>query len=170
MEINFGDVVAVVELRVPGLVRYHVRRAYSVPRERPDARPAPATRTYRRTDRPTNGVEMDLKADQEVDVRTRWQDEMGNPVDAPADATTVWETDNPAVLDVIDNGDGTATLGAVGGLGTANVKLTATGAGREIVGEDVINVVAGDAERVALEFGEPRERDDDNAPADPPVI
>jgi hypothetical protein len=169
MEINLGDVIAVVELRVPGLVRSHPHRHYGAPRKR---RGNTADRGQRRpvatagaagTPIPI-GVEMDLKADQEVDVRTAWTDEVGNPAPTPPDASATWETDNTSVLEIIDNGDGTATLGAVGALGQAHVRVTVTAGGREHVGEDVVNVVTGDAERVAVEFGEPRERTPDDAP------
>lgn len=112
---------------------------------------------------------MDLKADQEVDARTVWTDEPGNPVETPAGATVTWETDAPGVVDVIDNGDGTAVIGSTGVPGQAHVRVTVEHNGRTTVGEDVVNVVAGDAERVTVAFGEPRERTPDDEPTPEPV-
>ena len=72
---------------------------------------------------------------------------------------------------MIDNGDGTAVLGATGLLGQAHVRVTVVADGRTTVGEDVVNVVTGDAERVRIVFGEPRERTPD-VPTEPvePVV
>lgn len=175
MELNFGDVIAVLELRVPGLARRRATRHYGVPRKRSrvaDVRPQQQHTC--RTVRPEFGVIMDLKADQEVDVRTIWTDEPGNPAEAPPGATVTWETDAPDVVDVIDNGDGTAVIGATGQLGQAHVRVTVVVDGKPTVGEDVVNVVTGDAERVTVAFGEPRERTPDDEPtpepADPPVV
>ena len=99
MRIDLGDVVAVVELRVPGLVRHRAVRHYGAPRKRSAAdrgQRSPASSTSAcRYDRPQIGVIMDLKADQEVDVSADWTDEVGNPAPAPADAQVTWETDNP---------------------------------------------------------------------------
>jgi hypothetical protein len=173
MELDFGDVRLNIELCVPGLQRYRVRRHYGAPRKRTAAAKGQSRpNTYSRDVRPTEGmVIMDLAADMELDVRTAWTDEVGNPAPTPGDASVTWSTDNPAVLDVVDNGDGTAVVGATGVLGSAHVRVEATTAGRTVTGEEEINVVAGLAERVAIELGEPRERtpDDEPVPADPPA-
>lgn len=84
-------------------------------------------------------------------------DEFGAPTAAPFDGTMVHTTANPELLNVTDNGDGSAVYAAVGGgaLGPAAVTFTATpaGGGAPFVIDDVVNVVAGLAEGFAATDG-----------------
>ncbi len=100
---------------------------------------------------------MDLAADMKVSATVEYTDEVGNPTGTPADASAVWSVDDTSIVALTDNGDGSAELAAVGPLGTANVTVTATAGGQTFTGSDVINVVAGLAERVNVAFGTPEE-------------
>lgn len=170
MEFDFGDVVLSIQARVLGLQRYRTYRHYGVPRESTAAeRAVPAAPMRPTPERPMIGVQMDLKADQSVDARLAYQDERGNPVSTPAGATAAWEVDRTDLVTVTDNGDGSATFTAAGPLGQAIVTVTADVNGRVVTGNDIITVVAGDAERVAVEFDEPRETTPDDEPAPEPT-
>lgn len=100
---------------------------------------------------------MDLMADQQVPLSVEFTDEVGNPVATPADAAATFTVDDPTLINLTDNGDGTATAAAVGPLGTATVHVVATLDGQEVTGDLAIVVVAGLAERVAIVAGEPTE-------------
>lgn len=109
---------------------------------------------------PHNGkvdVTMDLNADQQVTLSGSYTDEIGNPVDSPADASVVYTVDDPSVVVLTDNGDGTATAAASGALGVANVHAEATFAGRTATGDLQIVVVAGNAERFEVVASEATE-------------
>lgn len=100
---------------------------------------------------------MDLAADKKVSLTAEWTDEVGNPTGAPADGNVQWTTDNPGVILLTDNGDGTAVAAATGVPGSANVHVDATGDGNTLSGDLAINVVAGLAERINIAAGEPEE-------------
>ncbi|HZA71482.1 MAG TPA: hypothetical protein VE476_01070 [Propionibacteriaceae bacterium] len=101
---------------------------------------------------------MDLLADQGFDLLApTFQDEMGNATDAPAEFTTEFTVSDPAILAITDNGDGTAFVAATGTLGQAVLTATYTFDGRAVSGDELVTVVAGAAERVTLNLGEPRE-------------
>ena len=100
---------------------------------------------------------MDLAADMKVSAAVEYTDEVGNPTATPADATAAWSVDNTAVIALTDNLDGTASFAATGALGACNVTVTATTGGATFTGTDVLNVVAGLAERVNVAFGTPEE-------------
>jgi hypothetical protein len=102
-------------------------------------------------------VVMDLQADKKVALSLSYTDEVGNPTDTPANATATYTVDDPTVINLTDNGDGTAEAAATGTLGTANVHVDATADGTTVSGDLQIVVVAGDAERVAIVAGEPEE-------------
>jgi hypothetical protein len=157
VQINFGDVIASIELRVPGLVRYHPIRHYGVPRNT-----SPEDRIVRGVPVPTpadskKGVRMDLAADMKVSATVEYTDEVGNPTGTPADATATWSVSDPSVISMTDNGDGSAEFAAVGPLGSCEVTVSATAGGQTFTGTDTINVVAGLAERVNVAFGTPEE-------------
>lgn len=80
-------------------------------------------------------------------------DEFGAPTGTPFDGTQVYTTANPELINVTDNGDGSAVIAAVGdnNLGPAALTFTATPANGNppVVIEDVINVVVGAAEGFA---------------------
>ena len=104
---------------------------------------------------------MDLMADKKVPLSIGYTDEVGNPVPAPDTATTVYTVDDPTVVALTDNGDGTAVVAATGTLGTANVHSQSTWSdldGEHSVSGDLqIVVVAGLAERATIVAGEPTE-------------
>ena len=91
---------------------------------------------------------MDLHADKMVTRTVTAADEFGNP--ASFDGTYAYVGDNPALVNVVDHGDGSADIVAVGGLGNlgvANLTFTATPTvGDPIVRVEAINVIAGGAE------------------------
>jgi len=97
-------------------------------------------------------VIMDLQADKKVALSVTATDEVGNPVPLPAGETVVYTVDDPSIIALTDNGDGTASAAATGVLGTANVHVDATGP-LEASGDLQIVVVAGDAERITIEPG-----------------
>jgi hypothetical protein len=101
---------------------------------------------------------MDLKADQQVPLSLTFTDELGNVVPAPAGATTAYTADDPdSVLNLTDNGDGTANAAATGTLGQATVHSQTTFDSHEVTGDLLIVVVPGDAERVEIVAGPPTE-------------
>jgi len=103
-------------------------------------------------------VIMDLRADQKVALAGQWTDEVGNPVPTPPDSTVVFTVDNATVINLTDNGNGTAVAAATGTLGTANVHAVATAPGMpQLTGDLQIVVVAGLAERFNIVAGTPEE-------------
>ena len=115
---------------------------------------------------------MDLQADKKVALSVGYTDQVGNPVETPAGATAVYTVDDPSIINLTDNGDGTAEAAAVGVLGTANVHVEATadlGNGPEtLTGDLQIVVVAGLAERINIVAGEPEEVTPDEEPVPVP--
>jgi len=65
--------------------------------------------------------------------------------------------DDPTIINLTDNGDGTALAAAVGALGPAIVHGVATGDGETLTADFMIMVVAGPAERFTITAGEPVE-------------
>lgn len=90
---------------------------------------------------------MMLPTDKTATASATFQDAKGNPAQVQGNPT--WATDKPDVLDVVDNGDGTATVTPVGPLGTAQVTCTADadlGDGvKELVLLGDVEVIAGEA-------------------------
>lgn len=101
---------------------------------------------------------MDLRADQQVTLSGGWTDEVGNPVPAPPQFTVVYSVDDPTIINLTDNNDGTAVAAATGTLGTANVHAVANSPGMPTMTADLqIVVVAGLAERFTIVAGTPTE-------------
>lgn len=101
---------------------------------------------------------MDLMADQKVGFSVQVTDEVGNPVDAPADATFTFSVDDPALLNLTVDADGQGgEVAAVGPLGSTILHVVGTVFGRSVSADEAVNVIAGDAERIVLAFGEPEE-------------
>jgi hypothetical protein len=100
---------------------------------------------------------VDLEADKQVAFALQATDEVGNPTEF--DGTIVFSVDDPSVVSLTDNGDGTGVAAATGTLGVATLTGTATRAsdGATFTGAEAINVVAGLAEAFSLEFDEPTE-------------
>lgn len=153
---DYGDLIHVERWIVKGK-HYQLRWHVGVP---VDTKPAdrvvrgfsyPAPATGKRD------LTVDLQADKTLPLAVGWTDEMNNPTEAPADATYTYTVDNPAVINLIDHGDGTADAAPTGTLGTANVHLEAAANGRTYTGDALIVVVAGLAERINIVAGEPVE-------------
>lgn len=100
---------------------------------------------------------MDLKADQQTTLSGEYTDEVGNPVAAPADATVTYTVDDATVLNLTDNGDGTAVAAATGTLGQATVHAEAAFGGRTATGDLLVVVVPGNAERFTVAASDPTE-------------
>jgi hypothetical protein len=99
---------------------------------------------------------MDLQADKKVALSVAFTDEVGNPQSTPAGETIVYTVDDPSIINLTDNGDGTASAAATGTLGTANVHVDATGP-LVATGDLQLVVVAGAAERLEVVAGPPEE-------------
>lgn len=99
---------------------------------------------------------MDLQADKKVALSLSFTDEVGNPVPTPTGETVVYTVDDPSIINLTDNGDGTAVAAATGALGTANVHAEATGP-LPGSGDLQLVVVAGDADRFEITAGTPEE-------------
>lgn len=156
IDIDLGDVVASFNVHVKGRRHHRLRLRIGPPGDTtPQDRVVntqPITMFQRKA-----GTAMDLQADKKVTLTAEWTDEVGNPTGSPADADVQWTTDNPGVINLTDNGDGTAVAAATGVVGSANVHCDATGDGNTLAGDLQINVVAGLAERIAITAGEPEE-------------
>lgn len=113
-------------------------------------------------------VYMDLKADQKVSFALQATDEVGNPTEFAG--TTVFTVDDPSIVTLTDNGDGTGEVAATGVLGVATLTGTATrdSDGAEFTGVAAIQVVAGDAETFEITFGTPEEVTPDTEPEPTP--
>lgn len=111
---------------------------------------------------------MDLQADKKVALSVAYTDEVGNPTTAPDGATVAYTVDDPTIINLTDNGDGTAEAAAVGTLGTANVHVEATFNGTTLTGDLQIVVVAGLTERLTVVAGEPEEVTPDEEPVPVP--
>lgn len=154
--------VASFNLRVKGLKRYGFRLHVSAPSDTtPDQRTGTTPPPYHIYDGRTQTI-MDLQSDKKVTLTGEWTDENGNPTTAPADASVAYTVDNPGVILLTDNGDGSAVAAATGVLGTANVHADATGDGNTLSGDLQIIVVAGLAERFNIVAGEPEENTPDD--------
>jgi hypothetical protein len=154
--IDLGDATLNINLRVKGLQRLRLRFHVGTPRDTsPEDRIVkgpPYAVTPERVD-----FVMDLAADQQVPLSVEYTDELGNPVPAPAVATVTYTVDDPTIINLTDNGDGTAIAAAVGALGTANVHVEAAFNGTTLTGDLQIVVVAGLAERLNVVAGPPTE-------------
>jgi hypothetical protein len=96
---------------------------------------------------------MDLPADKQIALSIGFTDELGHPVSAPANTTTVYTVDDAAIINLTDNGNGTASAAAVGELGLAVVHAEVSGDVNSS-GDFLITVVEGLAERVNIVGGE----------------
>lgn len=162
---DMGDILIVTKWIVKGLrppnVRWRIGRVLDTVIE---------DRIVQGIPHPATGkvdLVMDLMSDKKVELSVEWTDEMGNPTTAPSDATVAYTVDDPNVINLTDNGDGTAVAAAVGTLGTANVHVVATVNGTEVTGDLQIVVVAGLGERLNVVAGEPTEVTPDEQPTEP---
>lgn len=152
MQLDLGDITLNITARVRGL-----RPLRTVWRIGAPADTTPADRTVKPPpySHPTGRIDvtMDLLADKKVPLTVEWTDEVGNPVTTPTDATAVYTVDDPTIINLTDNGDGTAVAAATGTLGTATVHGEFTAAGATVTGDLQIVVVAGLAERANIVAG-----------------
>lgn len=155
MELDLGDVTLSLRLLVKGQKRFGLRLRVGVPSPTTPEDRVVRGRSIPSTGRP--GTAMDLAADQQVPLSVQYTDEVGNPTDAPEGASVVYSVDDTSLINLTDNGDGTAVAAAVGALGAANVHVEANVAGQVLTGDLQIVVVAGLAERLDVVAGPPTE-------------
>jgi hypothetical protein len=131
----------------------------------------PEDHTHRRF--PRGRTTMDLQVDKELPIGDpTFQDELGNTVPAPDGATATYTSDNTAAVLIVNaEADGVLVArsagalsddGAGGGVGPANIHAEITwtdgdGGSHTATADAQLIVVAGNAERAAINFGAPRE-------------
>lgn len=164
---DLGDLVASFTIKVKGRNRRLLRLRVGAPVES-DPADRIISRTPIRMFQRKAGFAMDLQADKKVTLTAEWTDEVGNPTDAPSDGNVQYTVDNPGVILLTDNGDGTAVAAATGVIGVANVHVDATGDGTTLTGDLAINVLAGLAERINIVPSEPEETTPDEEPEPTP--
>lgn len=155
MNLDLGDAVLSINLHVKGLKASRLAFHVGAPRDSKVADRIKRGRVKTATGR--KDFSMDLKADNTVDFTIEFTDEMDNPVATPDGATVVWSIDDDGVLSLVDDGAGTATITPVGPLDAAHLHADVTVGDQTLTGDVEIMVVAGDAERVSLVAGTPRE-------------
>ena len=157
MDINLGDAVLSVELRIPGLEPPRPLELVwcvgpvsdSLPADRVVG-PAP---TYKCPPRKVD-LTMILKVDKKVAFALKGRDEFGNVVPLPEGTTVTYVVDDPSLLALTDNGDGSGVIAATGTLGVATLTGTVTKAdGTVSTAVESVQIVEGDAEAFVLEFG-----------------
>ena len=108
------------------------------------------------------GAVVDLQADKEFPIgEFLFQDEAGNVVPAPAGVSVTYTSNNTDAVVIATADDGLTVARAVG-LGAAQVHADATwvdadGMSHSITADELVTVVAGNAERGTIVFGEARE-------------
>lgn len=113
---------------------------------------------------------MDLEADKKVDLDGRYTDEVGNPTTAPDGASVVYSVDRPDLINLTDNGDGSAVAAAIGPLGIATVHADSTLNGDVKSADFQLVVVAGLADRFEIVAGDVTEvTEDGTTPAPAPA-
>lgn len=156
MQLDLGDIALNIDVRVKGLRPLRTVWRIGAPA---DTTPADRVVLGPPYSQPSGRIDtiMDLMADKKVSLSAQWTDEVGNPVATPDGATAVYTVDNPPVIALTDNGDGTAVAAATGVLDVANVHGEFTANGVTVTGDLQIVVVAGLAERANIVAGPPEE-------------
>jgi hypothetical protein len=155
--LDLGDAVLHTELIVKGRrlgITWHIGAPQdTTPEDRVPGNSNPAL-AGRKAD-----VVMDLKADKKVTFQPgKFFDEMENEVPAPDGLTVAYSVSDGSVVNLTDNGDGTCEVAAIGVLGQSILHAEANAPGLSpIIGDELVNVVAGDAQRMTLQAGEPTE-------------
>lgn len=158
--IPFGDVILVAGIEVPGLQPPQplrlVFRFGPVRDTTPADRVATPPPVYKNPPRKVE-ARMDLQADKKVALTVQAEDEVGNP--ATFDGTYAYTVDDASVINLTDNGDGTAVAAATGALGVATVTATATRTDGSLAGQGVLafQVVPGDVATFDIAAGAPEE-------------
>lgn len=155
---DYGDLLHVEQWLIKGRRRsFHV--CIGVPRDTTPADRKPGLLKHTiASDMRKVLAQMDLQADKKVTLTVEWTDEMGNAADAPDSGSVTFTVDSPDLLNLTDNGDGTAVVAATGRTGRGNVHVDCTAPGMpSMMGDMQIVVVAGLAERINIVAGEPEE-------------
>lgn len=128
-------------------------------------RPAPVPAAFKSNPERIDLI-MDLGADKKVQLTVAFQDELGNAVTTPDGATVAWTVDDTTIVALIDEVvNESIWAAATGVLGSAIVSVSVTMPNSTVVtGDLLINVVAGEAERVAIVAGAPVEVTPDEPP------
>lgn len=150
---DYGDIIRIKETRwlIKGRHLNVVWRIGAISDTTPaDRVPGPAGEPFQPAEM---DVIMDLPADKQVALSLGFTDELGHPVPAPANVTAVYTVDDANLINLTDNGDGTASAAAVGDLGSAIVHVEVTG-DVNATGDLLLTVVEGLAERVTVTPGE----------------
>lgn len=79
-------------------------------------------------------------------------DKKGNPTPVTPGSVS-WFVDNSDLLSIADNGDGTATLKAVGPLGSGTVSVKATVGGVDVAGSADVTVTSGAPTQLTISSG-----------------
>jgi len=95
---------------------------------------------------------LQLRDTQQVALSAAEVDEHGHPTPVD-DGSFVWASSDPTVVEVIDNGDGTAVARTLGVIGTAQVNVTDTN--DDLTGQLQIDVVPGPPSAISIVAGEP---------------
>lgn len=147
---DYGDLIHVEQWLIKGrrlVLTWHIGAPLDTTPEDRAHRP-PAPRTGRRD------LQMDLQADKKVALSVGYTDEVGNPAQAPDGASVTYTVDDPSIINLTDNGDGTASAAAVGTLGQATVHVAVVIGPQTLSGDLLIVVVPGLAERVSVVAGD----------------
>jgi len=93
---------------------------------------------------------------QEVTFSVQGTDAKGNP--APLTGTPAFAVDDSSILTLVDNGDGTGKVSAVGATGSATLSLTDTETdGDNFIGSLAFDVIAGKVTAASIVPGAPTE-------------
>lgn len=104
---------------------------------------------------------MILLDNQNVTLSVSGTDVKGNPVDLTTGGTLTFTVDDDSILTLTDNGDGTASIAAVGPLGTATVTVsddTDVDGTPNFQGSLAVDVVASGVTGIVIEPGTPTDQ------------
>lgn len=150
---DFGDLIHQERWLVKGR-RFTVTPHYGAEQDTTAADRVPGTTVPTPAPRKADAI-MDLHADKKRPISMNVGDEFNNPT--TFGGTVAYAIDNPALVNLTDNGDGSCMLAAVGGtgnLGVANLTATITPpAGDPFDRVEAVNVIPGDAETFTFAAG-----------------
>ena len=152
--IDLGDVLVHAEVIVKGQrhlgFALHIGAAQDTTlADRVAGKSTPAPAGQRKVD-----VIVDFPADKKATIEWVWTDELMHPVPAPEGQAVAYSIDDGTIINLTDNGDGTAVAAATGVLGQAILHVEASAPGVILqTADEMLMVVAGGAERGAVKFG-----------------